>query len=135
MQSSGRVWLWNTSDWTEAGGYQTELGVSSAALSPNSKVIAMANQDGAVRFYTAETAELKLVLANAPTPDSALVVTTDGRYDFGLDSDLALAAYRVGRETVNVDRLPGNRRVQGLFDEFLRENAEPTAKGRSSNQP
>lgn len=46
VQSSGRVWLWNTSDWTEAGGYQTELGVSSAALSPNSKVIAMANQDG-----------------------------------------------------------------------------------------
>lgn len=135
VQSSGRVWQWNTTDWTSAGGYQTEPGASSAALSPNGQVIAIANQDGAVRFYAAETGELKLVLASATAPESALVVTTDGRYDFGLASDLSMAAYRVGRETVSIDRLPGNRRVQGLLGEFLRENAAPAAKVQQANRP
>jgi len=135
VQSSGKVWLWNTSDWTSARSYQTEPGGSSAALSPNGKVIAIANRDGAVRFYAAETGELKLVLASTPAPESALVVATDGRYDFSLASDLGLAAYRVGRGTVSIDRLPGNRQVQGLFVEFLKENAAPAAKVQQENRP
>ncbi|HKW27464.1 MAG TPA: WD40 repeat domain-containing protein [Terriglobales bacterium] len=133
VQSSGRVWLWNTNDWSSAGSYQAEPGASSAGLSPNGKVIAIANRDGAVRFYAAETGQLKLVLASA-APDGALVVATDGRYDFGLASDLALAAFRVGRKTVNVDRLQGNRRVQGLLGEFLKENAAPDAKVSSADR-
>jgi WD40 repeat protein len=133
VQSSGKVWLWNTADWSSAGGYQTEPGASSAALSPNGKVISIANRDGAVRFYGAENGELKLVLASAPASNSALAVGADGRYDFILASDLALAAYRVRRGTVSIDRLPGNRRVQGLFGEFLRENAHPSAKASAGN--
>ena len=135
VQSSGKVWLWNTGDWNSAGGYQTEAGASSAALSPNGKVIAIANKDGAVRFYAAEGGELKLVLASTPAPDSTLAVATDGRYDFGTPSDLSLAAYRLGRETVSVDRLPGNRRVQGLLSEFLKENTAPAAKVSSADRP
>jgi hypothetical protein len=46
-----------------------------------------------------------------------------------------MAAYRVGRETVSIDRLPGNRRVQGLLGEFLRENAAPAAKVQQANRP
>ncbi len=135
VQSSGRMWLWNTADWSSTGNYQTQAGASAAALSPNGQVIAIANQDGAVRFYGAETGELNLVLASAPASDSALVVATDGRYDFALASDLSLAAYRVGRKTVSVDRLPGNRRVQGLLGEFLKENAAPAAKPSSADRP
>ena len=135
LQSSGRVWLWNTGDWTSAGSYQAAPGASSAALSPNGKVIAIANKNGAVRFYVAESGELNLVVASTSAPDSALVVATDGRYDFSLTSDLALAAYRVGRETVSVDRLPGNRRVQGLLGEFLKENAAPAAKVSTADRP
>jgi WD40 repeat protein len=135
VQSSGRVWKWNTVDWSSIGDYQTQAGASAAALSPSGQTIAIANQDGAVRFYAAETGKLKLVLASSPTPDSALVVTTDGRYDFGLPSDLALAAYRVGRETVSVDRLPGSRRAQGLLGEFLNDNAAPATKVSSADRP
>ena len=135
VQSSGKIWQWNTADWTSAGVYQTEPGASSAALSPNGKVIAIANQDGAVRFYTADTGRLQLVLASAPDSNSALTVAGDGRYDVGLPSDLALAAYRVGRETISVDRLPGSRRVQGLLSQFLKENAAAVAKVSSADRP
>jgi len=55
---------------------------------------------------------------------SGLAITPDGRYDLGVPSDSSLAAYRVGRKTVTVDKLPGNRRVSGLLVEFLKENAE-----------
>jgi WD40 repeat protein len=135
VQAGGGVWSWNTSDWTSSRSYQAEPGASSAALSPNGKVIAIANRDGAVRFYAAETGELKLVLASTSAPDSALVLATDGRYDFSLTSDLVLVAYRVGRETLSVDRLPGNRRVLGLLGEFLKENAAPAANDSPAGRP
>jgi WD40 repeat protein len=122
VQSSGMVWTWNTPDWTSGGKYQTEPGATSSALSPNGEVIAIANEDGAIRFYSAQSGELKLVVASTADANSALVVAPDGRYDFGIDSDLSLAAYRVGRKSVRVDHLPGNRRVPGLLGQFLKNN-------------
>ncbi|HEV2115684.1 MAG TPA: WD40 repeat domain-containing protein [Terriglobales bacterium] len=128
VQSTGRIWKWHTADWTTAGTYETEAGASSATLSPNGRVIAIANKDGAARFYGAETGELKLTLASAAASDSALAVASDGRYDFGTTSDLGLALYRVGRNTMTVDRLPAARRVPGLLRDFLQENAGPAPK-------
>jgi len=125
VESTGTVWLWNTTDWSSSRNYQTEAGASSAALSPNGKVLAIANSDGAIRFYGAGTGELKLTVASTGDADSGLAVSTDGAYDFGTAGDLSLALYQVGRRTVTVDRLPGNRRVQGLLNEVLMENAKP----------
>ena len=135
VQSSGVVWKWKAADWTSAGSFGTQAGAASAALSPNGKVIALANQDGAVRFYAANGGELKLLLASTPGAGSALAVASDGRFDFGAAGDLSLAAYRLGRTTVSVDRLPGNRRVPGLLGEFLKESAVPARKVPFESQP
>jgi len=124
VQSTGMVWRWNTADWSDAGHYELPVGVSAAALSPNSRMIAFALTDGTVRFCEADTGHLRLILAGATEAGSGLAITPDGRYDFGVLSDSSLAAYRVGRKTVTVDKLPGNRRVSGLLAEFLKENAE-----------
>jgi len=127
VESNGTVWLWNRKDWSSAGKYETPRGAVSAALSPNGNVIAIANADGATRFYDAETGKSQLVMASTDDPDSQLSVASDGRYDFGRDSDLALAQFRVGRTTVRVDQLPGHRRVRGLLSVFLRQAASPAA--------
>jgi WD40 repeat protein len=124
VESTGMVWKWNTSDWSNAGHFEIPAGVSAAALSPNSRTIAVAINDGTVRFYAADSGQLKLVLASAPEASSGLAITPDGRYDLGIPSDSSLAAYRVGRKMVTADKLPGNRRVSGLLLEFLKENAE-----------
>jgi WD40 repeat protein len=122
VESNGRVWQWNATNWTDAGHYQIQKGGSAAALSPNSKVIAVAHQDGAIRFYAAESGKLELVLASTEDGNSSLVVSPDGRYDFGIAGDSTLASYRAGRKAIAIDSLPGNRRVPGLFNEFLKEN-------------
>ena len=124
VESTGMVWKWNTSDWSNAGHFEIPAGVSAAALSPNSRTIAVAINDGTVRFYAADSGQLKLVLASAAEDSSGLAITPDGKYDFGVPSDSSLAAYRAGRKTVTVDKLPGNSRVSGLLVEFLKENAE-----------
>jgi WD40 repeat protein len=128
VESTGAVWVWSTADWTRAGDYRIEAGASSAALSPNGRILAVANSDGAILFYGAESGKLKLTVASTADANSGLVVATDGTYDFGNKADLSLALYRVGRKTVTVDRLPGSRRVQGLLNEFLKENAEPQSE-------
>jgi hypothetical protein len=94
-------------------------------------VIASALEDGTVRFYAAETGKLKLVLASTTDADSGLVIATDGKYDFGIPTDSLLAVYRVGRKTVTVDNLPGNRRAPGLLAGFLKENSEKQAESPS----
>lgn len=131
VESTGMVWKWSTSDWSDARHYRIPAGVSAAALSPNSQVIACALSDGSVRFYAAETGQLKLVLANTADADSGLVIAPDGRYDFGIPSDSSLAVYRVGRKTVTVDNIPGNRRAPGLLAGFLKENSEMQAESPS----
>lgn len=128
VESTGMVWKWSTTDWSDAGHYQIPAGVSAAALSPNSQVIASALEDGTVRFYAAETGQLKLVLASTTDANSGLVIGTDGKYDFGIPSDSSLAVYRVGRKTVTVDSLPGNRRAPGLLAGFLKENSKMQAE-------
>jgi WD40 repeat protein len=125
VESTGAVWVWSTADWTSAGDYRIEAGASSARLSPNGRVLAIANSDGAIRFYGAASGKLKLTVASTADVNSGLAVATDGTYDVGNEADLSLALYRVGRKTVTIDRLPGTRRVQGLLNEFLKENAEP----------
>jgi len=132
VESTGMVWKWSTTDWSEAGHYQIPGGVSAAALSPNSHVIASALEDGTVRFYAAETGQLKLVLASTTDANSGLVIGTDGKYDFGIPSDSSLAVYRVGRKTVTVDNLHGNRRAPGLLAGFLKENSEMHAESPST---
>ena len=128
VESTGMVWKWSTTDWSDAGHYQIPAGVSAAALSPNSQVIASALEDGTVRFYAAETGQLKLVLASTTDADSGLAIAPDGRYDFGIPSDSSLAVYRVRRKTVTVDNLPGNRRAPGLLAGFLKENSQMQAE-------
>jgi WD40 repeat protein len=131
VESTGMVWKWSTSDWSDAGHYQIPAGVSAAALSPNSQVIASALADGTVRFYAAETGQLKLVLASTKDADSGLAISTDGKYDFGIPNDASLAVYRVGRKTVTLDTRPGNRHLPGLFAGFLKENSEMLAESTS----
>lgn len=131
VESTGVVWKWSTNDWSDAGYYQIPAGVSAAALSPNSQVIASTLEDGTVRFYAAETGQLKLVLASTADANSGLVIATDGKYDLGISSDSSLAVYRVGRKTVSVDNLAGNRRAPGLLAGFLKENSEMPAENPS----
>jgi len=131
VESTGIIWKWNTTDWSDAGHYQIPPGVSAAALSPNSHVIASAIEDGTVRFYAAETGQLKLVLASTTDANSGLVIAPDGKYDFGIPSDSSLAVYRVGRKAVTVDTLPSNRRSPGLLSGFLKENSEMQAESPS----
>jgi hypothetical protein len=50
VESTGLVWEWNTRDWSDAGHYEIPAGLSAAALSPKSLVIALALQDGTIRF-------------------------------------------------------------------------------------
>jgi WD40 repeat protein len=122
VESTGTVRTWKTRDWSRARDYQVQSGASSAALSPNGKALAVANADGAIRFYEAESGKLLLVLAGTEDSNSELVVAPDGRYDFGSEADFSLAHYRVAGKTVRVDQLPGNRRVRGLLKQFLQQN-------------
>lgn len=132
VESTGMVRKWRAPDWSDAGHYQIPAGVSAAALSPNSQVIASALEDGTVRFYAAETGQLQLVLASTTDANSGLVIATDGKYEFGIPSDSSLAVYRVGRKTVTVDNLPGSRRAPGVLAEFLKENSEMHAESPST---
>ncbi|MBN1570792.1 MAG: WD40 repeat domain-containing protein [Acidobacteria bacterium] len=122
VTSTGRVLIWDTLSWTKLREIQTYPGESAAALSPNGKVLAIANLDGAIRFYHAETGVLQLVVVTNGKPDSELVISPDMDYDYGNNADLLLAHFRIGRNAVSVDKTPGSRRVPGLFKKFLSEN-------------
>jgi hypothetical protein len=89
VESTGLVWEWNTSDWSDAGHYEIPVGISAAALSPNSLVIALALQDGTIRFCATDTRQGKRVLAAATDAGSGLAITPDRNYDFGVPTRFA----------------------------------------------
>ncbi len=119
VASTGAITVWDAGTWTKAGAYQTPEGASSAAMSPNGRVLAVANVDGAVRFYTTDDAKLQLTLVSTGLERPALVITPEKNYDISSNKDLDLAALCVGRICIAVDQLPTSHRIPGLFNEFL----------------